>query len=91
MREDKYAAASVRGHDYKSLRDRLKDEPELVILFDDSYKGDDIRKLVEFGDSLAIPVKYGIKNIKRIGLIRYTDERPKDFWAQQGYDWFAGL
>ena len=40
---------------------------------------------------LAIPVKYGIKNIKRIGLIRYTDTRPKDYWAEQGYDWFAGL
>ncbi|CAN5665686.1 hypothetical protein BH11ARM2_BH11ARM2_00290 [soil metagenome] len=40
---------------------------------------------------LAIPVKYGIKNIKRIGTIRYTDDRPKDFWAEQGYDWYAGL
>jgi hypothetical protein len=39
---------------------------------------------------LAIPVKYGIKNIKRIGLIRYTNERPKDFWAERGYDWYAG-
>jgi DMSO/TMAO reductase YedYZ molybdopterin-dependent catalytic subunit len=40
---------------------------------------------------LVIPVKYGIKNIKRIGLIRYSTERPKDYWAEQGYDWFAGL
>ena len=40
---------------------------------------------------LAIPTKYGIKNIKRIGTIRYTDERPKDYWAEQGYDWYAGL
>ena len=40
---------------------------------------------------LAIPVKYGIKNIKRIGLIRYTDTRPGDYWAEEGYDWFAGL
>jgi DMSO/TMAO reductase YedYZ molybdopterin-dependent catalytic subunit len=39
---------------------------------------------------LAIPVKYGIKNIKRIGLIRYTNVRPIDFWAEQGYDWYAG-
>jgi DMSO/TMAO reductase YedYZ molybdopterin-dependent catalytic subunit len=39
---------------------------------------------------LAIPVKYGIKNIKRIGLIRYTNIRPADFWAEQGYDWYAG-
>lgn len=39
---------------------------------------------------LAIPVKYGIKNIKRIGTIRYTDARPADFWAERGYDWYAG-
>ncbi len=39
---------------------------------------------------LAIPVKYGIKNIQRIGTIRYTDERPKDYWAERGYDWYAG-
>jgi len=40
---------------------------------------------------LIIPVKYGIKNIKRIGLIRFTNQRPRDFWHEQGYDWFAGL
>ncbi len=40
---------------------------------------------------LVIPVKYGIKNIKRIGLIRYTNQRPRDYWYEQGYDWFAGL
>lgn len=40
---------------------------------------------------LAIPVKYGIKNIKRIGVIRFTDERPRDFWADRGYDWYAGM
>jgi DMSO/TMAO reductase YedYZ molybdopterin-dependent catalytic subunit len=40
---------------------------------------------------LVIPVKYGIKNIKRIGSIEYTDTRPKDYWAERGYDWYAGL
>ncbi|RYG41768.1 molybdopterin-binding oxidoreductase, partial [bacterium] len=40
---------------------------------------------------LVIPVKYGIKNIKRIGTITYTDDRPKDYWAEEGYDWYAGL
>ena len=39
---------------------------------------------------LAIPVKYGIKNIKRIGRIRFTDERPADYWAERGYDWYSG-
>jgi len=40
---------------------------------------------------LVIPVKYGVKNIKRIGLIRLADKRPADYWAENGYDWFAGL
>jgi DMSO/TMAO reductase YedYZ molybdopterin-dependent catalytic subunit len=40
---------------------------------------------------LVIPVKYGIKNIKRIGLIRFMDSKPGDYWAEDGYDWFAGL
>jgi DMSO/TMAO reductase YedYZ molybdopterin-dependent catalytic subunit len=39
---------------------------------------------------LAIPTKYGIKNIKRIGTIRFTDDRPADYWAERGYDWYAG-
>jgi DMSO/TMAO reductase YedYZ molybdopterin-dependent catalytic subunit len=40
---------------------------------------------------LIIPIKYGIKNIKRIGYITFSDERPADYWAEQGYDWWAGL
>lgn len=40
---------------------------------------------------LVIPVKYGIKNIKRIGKIWFSDTRPPDYWAERGYDWYAGL
>jgi len=40
---------------------------------------------------LVIPVKYGVKNLKRIGRIVYTNDRPADYWAQEGYDWYAGL
>lgn|SRR5487761_239589 len=40
---------------------------------------------------LVIPVKYGVKNIKRIGSIRYSTVRPADYWAEQGYDWYLGL
>jgi len=40
---------------------------------------------------LVTPVKYGIKNIKRIGSIQFTDSRPDDYWAERGYDWYAGL
>jgi len=40
---------------------------------------------------LVIPVKYGIKNIKLITRIAYSPHRPGDYWAEQGYDWYAGL
>jgi DMSO/TMAO reductase YedYZ molybdopterin-dependent catalytic subunit len=40
---------------------------------------------------IATPNKYGIKCIKRVGLIRYTNERPADYWAERSYDWYAGL
>ena len=39
---------------------------------------------------LVTPLKYGIKHIKRIGKIVFTDQRPADYWAEQGYDWYAG-
>lgn len=40
---------------------------------------------------LFMPLKYGYKNVKRIGLIAYTDTRPDDYWTKLGYDWYAGL
>jgi DMSO/TMAO reductase YedYZ molybdopterin-dependent catalytic subunit len=40
---------------------------------------------------LASPTKYGIKQIKRIGRIEFSALRPRDYWAEQGYDWYAGL
>ena len=40
---------------------------------------------------LVIPVKYGIKNIKRIGRIAYSETEPPDYWKQFGYDFYAGL
>jgi DMSO/TMAO reductase YedYZ molybdopterin-dependent catalytic subunit len=40
---------------------------------------------------LVIPVKYGIKSIKRIGAIAFRNDRPHDYWAEQGYDFYAAL
>ncbi len=40
---------------------------------------------------LIIPVKYGIKNLKRIGTISFSNQRPPDYWAEQGYDYYSGL
>ncbi len=46
----------------------MKAEPELVVLFGDSIKGDAVRQLVAFGDSLGIPVKY-------VCLVDYSNSR----------------
>ena len=40
---------------------------------------------------LIIPTKYGIKNLKRIGTITFSNTRPHDYWAEQGYDSYSGL
>jgi NADH-quinone oxidoreductase subunit G len=74
VREDQQAAASVRvdkGGEIagvESLRDKLKGESELVIVFGDAIQGEAVRKLVAFGDSLGVPVKY-------VCLVDYSNSR----------------
>lgn len=74
VREDKQSIAKIRVKQggelagVESLREQLKAEANLIILFGDSVQGDALRKLVAFGDSLGIPVKY-------IGLVDYSNSR----------------
>ena len=39
---------------------------------------------------LVSTVKYGYKCIKRIGVVELSEQRPPDYWAQRGYDWYGG-
>jgi DMSO/TMAO reductase YedYZ molybdopterin-dependent catalytic subunit len=39
---------------------------------------------------LIIPVKYGIKHLKRIGTIFFSNQKPPDYWAERGYDYYSG-
>ena len=74
VREDAQAVASVRvakGGEVagvESLRDKLKAEGDLVIAFGDAVQGDALRRLIAFGDSLGIPVKY-------VCLVDYSNSR----------------
>ena len=74
VREQQYSIRSVitvpgrELADVESLRDQLKAEPELVVLFGDTIKGEAVRKLVEFGSSLGIPVRY-------VCLVDYSNSR----------------
>lgn len=41
---------------------------------------------------LIIPVKYGVKSLKRIGDMYFSNQRPPDYWAdKKGYDYYSGL
>ena len=40
---------------------------------------------------LIIPVKYGVKNLKRIGKMFFSNDRPRDYWFERGYDYYCGL
>jgi NADH-quinone oxidoreductase subunit G len=73
VREDSYAttARAEAGKEFEILenwREQLVKEPELLILFGAAIKGPAIRRLVEFGDSLGIPVKY-------VCLLDYSNSR----------------
>ncbi|HEX7360042.1 MAG TPA: NADH-quinone oxidoreductase subunit NuoG [Bryobacteraceae bacterium] len=73
VREDNYGipVRSEPGREFEaleSLRERLAAEPELAIIFGDTIKGDSVRRLVAFGDSLHIPAKY-------VCLVDYSNSR----------------
>lgn len=40
---------------------------------------------------LMTTVKYGIKDLKRIQIIFFSNEKPRDYWYERGYDYFSGL
>ncbi len=74
VREDNMAArvvavepgAELEG--VETLREALAKEPELVVLFGDAIQGAAVGRLVAFGDSLGIPVKY-------VCLVDYSNSR----------------
>jgi NADH-quinone oxidoreductase subunit G len=73
VREDNYATTlrAEPGQEFavlESLRARLAAEPELVIVFGTAIKGEAVRQLVQFGDSLNIPIKY-------VCLVDYSNSR----------------
>jgi DMSO/TMAO reductase YedYZ molybdopterin-dependent catalytic subunit len=40
---------------------------------------------------IRVPTKLGFKNPKFITTIYVTNERPRGFWTDRGYNWFSGL
>jgi NADH-quinone oxidoreductase subunit G len=75
VREDGYAAQSLRASTAAEMLDaaatlagELRKCAGLVVIFGDAIKGDAVRQLVSFGDSLGIPVRY-------VCLVDYVNSR----------------
>jgi hypothetical protein len=90
LNPDQYVALETPGGDYYVGLDIASAmHPQTLLCYEmngkplESQHGAPLR--------LVVPVKYGIKNLKRIGRIDFSDSRPKDYWAERGYDWYAGF
>ena len=74
VREENYGTKAIRKARFQELealaelRDELAAQPNLVIVFGDSVKGEAVRQLVAFGESLGIPVSY-------CALVDYSNSR----------------
>jgi DMSO/TMAO reductase YedYZ molybdopterin-dependent catalytic subunit len=40
---------------------------------------------------MRIPTKPGFKNPKFITAIYVTDDKPRGYWTDRGYNWFSGI
>jgi DMSO/TMAO reductase YedYZ molybdopterin-dependent catalytic subunit len=85
-----YVSMETPGGDYYVGNDRATmDHRQTLLVYEmvgqplDQEHGAPLR--------LATPLKYGIKQLKRIGVIRFTDDPPADYWAERGYDYYAAL
>ncbi len=64
-------------------------QPQTILCYE--MNGRPLPKIQGAPLRLIIPVKYGIKHLKRIGTIFFSNTKPRDYWAEQGYDYYAGL
>lgn len=77
------------GEYYVSIDMESMLAPQTILAYE--MNQDELALANGFPLRLMIPNKYGIKNLKRIAKIFFADVRPPDYWAEEGYDWYAGL
>ncbi len=72
------------GVDFKSML-----QPQTILCYE--MNGKPLPLNQGYPLRLIIPVKYGVKHLKRIGTISFSNERPKDYWYERGYDYYCGF
>ncbi len=81
--------ATLNGGYYVSMDAKSLFHPQTLLC----YEMNGLELSIENGYPLRLitPVKYGVKNIKQLGSIAFTDSPPADYWAEQGYSDYNGL
>jgi DMSO/TMAO reductase YedYZ molybdopterin-dependent catalytic subunit len=44
-----------------------------------------------FPFKIRVPTKLGFKNPKFVTTIFVTNQEPRGFWTDRGYNWFSGI
>jgi hypothetical protein len=85
----KYVGFETPGGDfYASLDMETMRHPQTLLAFE--LNGQPLPVLHGAPLRLATPLKYGYKQIKQISKIFFSDTRPRDYWVENGYDWYGG-
>ena len=86
----KYVGMSTPDNEYYVGVDMLSAlHPQTLICYE--MNGKPLPMNQGFPLRMIIPVKYGIKSIKRMGTMYFDNQRPPDYWFERGYDYYSGL
>jgi DMSO/TMAO reductase YedYZ molybdopterin-dependent catalytic subunit len=86
----KYVGMATPDNEYYVGIDMLSAlHPQTLICYE--MNGKSLPMNQGFPLRMIIPVKYGIKSIKRMGTMYFDNERPADYWFERGYDYYSGL
>jgi len=77
------------GEYYVGLENKSMMHPQTLLCYE--MNGKPLALNQGYPLRLIIPVKYGVKNLKRIGTLFFSDQRPPDYWHERGYDYYCGL
>jgi Oxidoreductase molybdopterin binding domain len=81
-------ATPDRGYYVTLERSAVKHPQTLLAL---SLNGEELTDEHGAPCRLAVPTRYGIKSIKRVGVINLSDTHASDYWGQRGYDLYAAF
>jgi DMSO/TMAO reductase YedYZ molybdopterin-dependent catalytic subunit len=80
---------SLNGGYYVSMDMKSLLHPQTLLCYE--MNGKELPVENGFPLRLITPVKYGVKNIKQIGTIAFSDSPTADYWAENGYGDYLGL